>query len=685
MAHYTFASQLSVFRNCPVVITRLLRGDGSYLLIAKVLVVSRLLYKALSQSKNTSPVVDQLWTRVTSLRRKFLRRIDKRLAGSAEDASTLVEGMCAYSLATTSTPSTVLEHFHRVRREEILRNLKHGNDLAKHGVTALKLCLQTCQDTQTIFPRRLAEALAKLKTQPLIQDSDIRALYELNLDIHDRWIGDEARNYTPWPRHDELQRSEAERILHKWSKEAISAFLQGIKVALGQEHRLKEVSSLRQELIETWILSGSRMSGVKSANVLDDLRDTMNNQLETIVSSRTQDLQKVVSGLAQLLGKWSTTGGKSDISLWTTVSTSNDLSNGAQAFKSTILNTHQGRDEAVTQIVSMFDQWMESVLEVKAIVKSMKEMRWDDTFADDVDDSDDEFGLDSKQNLLSDDDPRLLEEVTRDALGDALESLGKSFIQIVSRLASDNRESSIPQVIFVLRVVREIGDRIPRLRLQDKYTPPPTPFSSGVLKPLHGALAQQAIQPAVEAYIKALANANKFPSRSHILWEGSPSLPAQPSPSAFRFLQSLVKHMGTHGSDLWAPDGVSVLKAMTCQEISKVWQTNFEAITKSEPESTQQSQDSAEELPDTKADIETKDPPSTKQVPHKDELKSEKLKQFLFDILYVQRFLGSSDTSEYLVQTVYAASGIDEGLKTRLDRNAADYGRKTYLLFALLA
>ncbi|KAF2797271.1 hypothetical protein K505DRAFT_298672 [Melanomma pulvis-pyrius CBS 109.77] len=683
VARYTFASQLSVLRNCPVVMARLLKEDGSYLLIAKILVISRLLYKALSQSKNASPVVDQLWERVSSVRRKCLRRIDKRLASATGDISMLVESMCAYSLATSSTPTNVLEHFHRVRREAILKNLKNGHDLATHGVQSLRLCLQTCQDTQAIFPRRLAESLARLKSQPLVQDPDVRSLYELNLDIHDRWVGDEARNYTPWPRHDELQRPEAEKILHKWSKEAISAFLQGIKAALNQEERLKEVSSLRQELIETWILSGSGMAGVKSARILDDLRDTMNNQLETIVSSRTQSLQSVVSDLTQVLSKWSSGGDVGNASLWTTASTSTDLGNGAQSFKSSILNTYQGRDEAVIHVVSTFDKWMESVLEVKGIVKSMKETRWDDTFADDVDDSDDEFGLDSKQSLLSDDDPRLLEEVTQEALGEALNSLGKSFAQIVSKLTLGHNDGSIPQSIFILRVVREIGDRIPRLRLQDKYTPPPTPFSSDVLRLLHSALGRQIVHPAVKAYKKSLATAGKSRSQSHILWEGNPALPAQPSPSAFRFLQGLVRNMGALGSDLWAPDGVSVFKAMTCEEVSKIWQENFEAITKPDPDDVEQAQDTTEDVPESEATIETKDPPSTKLAPEAEDRRSEKLKQLLFDILYVQRYLGGN--ARDVVEALYAALEVDGSIKARLNRNAADYGRKTYLLFALLA
>ncbi|KAF2878401.1 hypothetical protein BDV95DRAFT_479898 [Massariosphaeria phaeospora] len=680
---YTFASQLSVLRNCPVVITRLMKTDGSYLLIAKVLDVSRLLHKALSQAKHKSPILDRLGDRLGSVRRKLLRRIDRRLARPDVDTAMLVESMCAYFLATRSTPTDVLRHFLQVRKEEITSSLKHGYELAKRGMTALKLCLQTCSDTQAIFPRRLADSLAKLKTQPLVQDPDVRELYELNLDIHDRWIGDEARNYTPWPRHDELQRTEAERLLHQWSKQAISAFLQGIKTALDREESLKEVASLRQELVETWILTGSRMAGVKSANVLDDLRDTMNNQLETIVVSRAQDLQHVVTQLTSALNLWPQAEETSKASLWITTSSAAELDNGAQAFKTTILNTYQGRDQAVADVVSAFDRWMGSVLEVKGIIKSMKEARWDDTFADDFDDSDDDLG-DSKQTLLSDDDPRLLEEATQEALGNTLNSLAASFTQVVSKLASNQDDLVVPRAAFVMRVAREIGDRIPRLRLQERSTPPPTPFTSDLLKPLHSTLATRVVQPLMQDLQRHITAGVNVKSKRHILWEGHPPLPAQPSPSAFRFLQRLVQNMASYGSDLWSPDGVAVLKGLACVEVATVYRHILDVIRAVGVEATTEDKDTAEDAteidaPETEAAVSS---PDTK------ELRDQKLTQTLFDILYIQRFVGGfgdEDALEDLVKDANEGLDLDDGANVRLKKNASEYGRRTYLLFALLA
>ncbi|PVH99378.1 hypothetical protein DM02DRAFT_656433 [Periconia macrospinosa] len=699
---YSFASQLAILRNCPVVMARLLKSDSSYLLIAKVLVVSRLLHKSLSQSKTKPPIVDLLWDRLLSVRRKLLRRIDKRLASTEGDVPSLVESMCAYALVTSSTPTDVLQHFHKMRLEKMINLLQRGHDeLAKHGIAALRLCIQTCQDTQTIFPRRLADSLVRLKAQPLIQDHHVRALYELNLDIHDRWIGDEARNYTPWPRHDELQRVDAERILHQWSKQAISTFLQHTKSALKNEDRLKEVASLRLELIEVWILSGSRMAGVKSANVLDDLRDTMNSHLEAIVRARSQNLKTVVMTIAKTLESWPVDAVPPDVSLWTTASPPPDRSNGAGAFKCTILNTHHGRDDSVIDVVSKFDAWMQSVLEVKAIVKSMKEARWDDTFADDVDDESDEDELgDSKQTLLSDDDPRLLEEVTQEALSSTLQNLGKGLGNIVKELTEDEHDVDIRQVCFVLRVMREITERIPKLRLQDKATPLASPFTSTLLNPLHTSLARQVIQPSSIQYEKALAKASKAKSKSHILWEGNPPLPAQPSPSAFTYLQTLNRTMGSYGSDLWASASVSILKQTAADKVSELLKTNLNKIEKLVIKSNSAGPHTkTEKASEKEHSSKTAISPNDKEAVAEPsalllEIKNRKWKQALFDALYIQRFITVTTPVDnqqnngafgQLVREAIAKSGLDDAGVSRMKKSAGEYAKKTYLLFALLA
>lgn len=666
-----------------------MRKDDQHLLVAKVLVISRLVHKALSQSKRKPPIVDQLWEKLLSARRKLLRRIDRRLASTTEETTSLVESMCAYALATSSPPSDVLKHFHKVRKDKMVSDLRRGgNELAKTGISALRLCIQTCQDTQTIFPRRLAEVLAKLKTHPLIQDHEVRGLYELNLDVHDRWIGDEVRNYTPWPRHDELQRPEAERLLHRWSKDTIAAFMQEIKAALRDEDRLTEVASLRQEMIETWMLSGPRMAGVKFANVLDDLRDIMNEKLEAVVRKRTHALQDVVKTLTAGLNTLTTNDETTGLSLWKTTIEGRNLSNGAHAFKTIILNTHQGRDHAVLDVTAAFDDWMDSVLEVKGIVRSMKEARWDDTFADDIEEmpDDDDLG-DSKQTLLSADDPRLLEDATQEAISHSLQSLGKSLSRIARDATEDKEDRSVWKIVFVLRVVRDFGDRIPRLRLHERSSTFPSPFTTDVLKPLHTALAAHVAQLTLSAYEVSLDFSMKGSPQTQTLWEGHPPLPSQPSPSAFRFLRQLNRAMADLGSDLWDPTSVAAVKSKMSLDVTKALEKHIEAIKTAKPQNQAETSVQREangvdgEEKGIGADTATATPVQDTG------LTQQRLKQLMFDALYMQRFFNEASTLEAtdeLMKKIDVAD-LNEASIQRLKKNAAEYAKKTYLLFALLA
>ncbi|KAL1653731.1 hypothetical protein SLS61_003880 [Didymella pomorum] len=671
--------------------SRLMRKDNQHLLIAKVLVISRLVHKALSQSKSKPPIVDQLWEKLLSVRRKLLRRIDWQLASTTGESAGLVESMCAYALATSSAPSDVLKHFHKVRKDKMVNELKKGGDeLAKRGIEALRLCIQTCQDTQSIFPRKLFEALARLKTQPLIQDPEVRSLYELNLDVHDRWIGEEARSYTPWPRHDELQRPEAEKILHRWSKDTVAAFLTEIKAALQDENRLAEVASLRQELIETWMLSGPRMAGVKFANVLDDLRDIMNEKLEAIVRARTQALEGVVTELRDGLATISADNKTLGLSLWDATTNGKDLSNGAQTFKTTILNTHKGRDEATLGVTAAFDNWVDSVLEVKGIVKSMKEARWDDAFTDDIDeDSDDDLG-DSKQTLLSADDPRLLEDVTQEALGESLQNLGKSLANITQRATSDKQDGVVRKAIFILRVVREFGDRIARLRLHERSSPPPIPFTADVLDPLHTALAVHVAQLTLPLLKSSLATSLTRSTQTYILWEGHPPLPSQPSPTAFRYLRELNRTMARLGSDLWAPAGVAAAKEKVSVDVMHLLEKQVEATKASELEKTVHDDAETGDSNGTNDDEKEGEVSAVNGAPSSqhNELRNQRLKQLAFDALYLQRFFGDDTKSTQAIDELIKKTelaDLDDTAIQRLRKNAAEYAKKSYLLFALLA
>lgn len=68
------------------------------------------------------------------------------------------------------------------------------------------------------------------------------------------------------------------------------------------------------------------------------------------------------------------------------------------------------------------------------------------------------------------------------------------------------------------------------------------------------------------------------------------------------------------------------------------------------------------------------------------EVQQRRLKQVLFDALYIQRFVARDDGKDGLEGLLRKADvDLDEEGVKRLKKNAGEYAKKTYLLCALLA
>jgi hypothetical protein len=80
-------------------------------------------------------------------------------------------------------------------------------------------------------------------------------------------------------------------------------------------------------------------------------------------------------------------------------------------------------------------------------------------------------------------------------------------------------------------------------------------------------------------------------------------------------------------------------------------------------------------------------PPTVMASPRSQELKEHRVKQLLFDFLYLQRFVDTSSEADGVTAMLKKTNmpDLDEAAATRLRKNATDYAKKTYLLFALLA
>ncbi|KAB2581222.1 Vps51/Vps67 domain protein [Lasiodiplodia theobromae] len=694
---FSFAAQLALLQTCPTVIRRTLK-KGSTLLAAKILVISRLLHKNLSDASDVPPFVDSLKNQLASLRRKLLHTVDKQFSRFNSETNDVLESMCAFSLATSSTPSDVLRHFHHVRLESMTRLVDEGRTSQEHLPRALKLYVRTLADTQAIFPKRLADALVRLKARPLLQDPEIQAIAELNLDVHERWIADEVRNFTPWPRHDELSKPDAEKILKAWARQAVKAFLDSTRGVLAEHDDPKTVLHVRRDMLETWLSSSNRGLGVDPSSVLDDLRDVLNERLRTLLTLRASRLRLVTSDLSRILDACTGESENQAVSLWDPSTTSIDTSNGAPAFKRAIIERSHGLNDALLQLIASYDLWASSIEGAYAVIKEMKDTRWDDDL--EADDDVDDFEFESKQALLSEDDPRSLEDSLKEALSTAFAELQNDVDSLVAKTLEDS-ELAAPKTFLIIRALREVSQRLGALSTANRrIVASSTVFPPSVTHPLHLAIARHVSKSPLSVYDSATKKvARSRRARARALWEGNPQLPVQPSVSVFKFLSALHQEMMVCGGDLWSPGAVDVLKKEMSDESVAVLRGCIEAIKNVDGATNGETEKPAKEPADegeSKEEEAVKEENTTNGEKTAEtanasnpEVQKDKLTHLLFDVCYLQRAFsqknseGSSLTT--LEKELQEVSGADGAALERLKKSAGDYWRKSYLLFALLS
>ncbi|KAE9979427.1 hypothetical protein EG327_007032 [Venturia inaequalis] len=687
------AAHLTILQTCPTIITRLLKRGGSCLLAAKVLVLSRLTHKILSQESEAAPFIESLRNRLASLRQKTLNAIDKRLTSTNNDVHGLVQDMCAFSLATSSTPTDVLRHFHAVRLKAIVWHLEQEIDTRKHVVDAVNLLLATLRDSQFIFPKRLSEALAKLKELPLMRQPDVVLVTELNFDLHERWAADELRNYTPWPRHDELHKPEADKLLKLWAKQALKTFMAGLEAALAEQMDFQHVMNIRRDLLEAWPWSDTRLPGLHSADVVDRFRDILNTRLVEMAQQSVGQLQRLPIAIMGAL-EHDEMVSEEAVSLWDHSLTAMDYGNGATSFKEAVLARYHGEKAQLSEIVPIFETWIEGITSIRSLLKEMRDSRWDDDITEDADD------LDSRQALLSEDDPRTLEETLESSLEEVAKHLHTALLKIVKSVEKDAGGKRPAKAIFLLRFLRRMSQRSASQEKRLAAVSTTSTGSAEILSPLHATLVTSATSPALTQYRKSLSKTMRASAlEARILWEGNPQLPVQPSATAFRFLKKLTRDMTSAGADLWAEGALRAAKSMLLEQLDvivskvvtrlrdarreKVHGHDRNGDKKTEDEDGDE--ESAEgEVEAGNGDEDEVDADSVSQV------EKEKLMQLLLDVLYLQRAFELHDTSsehalDETIDGILAGVELGETEVGRIRKSAMEYWKRTYLLFALLS
>lgn len=623
------------------------------------------------------PLIDTLHLRLSALRIRVNSIIDRRVVNPDAEWPQLVDDMCAYSLTTSATPTDILRHFYSIRRQAICENLNETENVKQHIAKALVLFVRTLYMSQILFPKRLADALAKLKDRPLIHQNDVRALPELELSIYERWIAQELRNYTPRPRHDELQKPEFDKIMKSWARKSLDLLLSGMKTALSREKSFQETLELRRDIFLAWPLTGKRLPGLDPSEVADEFRELLNEQLIRIIRREVSDVRNVVSSLSELL---ETTGTQTTTSLWES-SLNMASSKGAVAFRKKVLSTYHGSDENTSAVVRLFESWVLKMNSIFKWVHEMRSMRWDDDITEDVDN----LEIDLRQGALNDDDPRDLEGVLKDALLSTFTRLREELENLIRHTLE--ADSCTPaKVLVLLRFLRDISLLSVSPREGSKFGFISPKLSGALVSPLLKRLAHFVASLPLANFrsdVAGLLRQKKVASR--ILWEGNPPLPVQPSLPTFKLLDSLTTEMTTMGLDIWGSGAVQALKMHVEEKCCSLLEELLSKFAENPgPPTTQNS------ISNVSADGEDEDESQApEELSQTDGVQIDMIYQLLYDILYLRWVLQTHGEEafsfDHTISGLTKIIPVEQSIVERLQKSAADYWKRSYLLFALIA
>ena len=662
-------SQLAVLQRCPGQVSSILRRGGSLLLAAKVLVLSRLLHRKASTNSEATVFVEKTRARLGKLRQKLLATVDRRIANLELDGPKLIDALCAFSLVTNSSCSDILRHFHHIRLNAISSTFQVAAAGSSGVVQSLNVFICTVEQTQSLFPRQVSTALSKLKSKPLLKDDGLRDGEDINLNIHENWVDEEIKNFTPYIRHDDLNISAAAQSLSIWTSKALSSYTEGLEKALSMVERFQDVLTLRKECLQLWLNCKGRLVGTSKSETLDSLRQVFQNRLDALLRISAQAIEAISEKIGEaVLARESHQPNATSPVLWRDDLTKTDTVREAQHFTNTVNSVFHGRSGELSGITKVYTRWRDDLDTIREAVTSMQITKWEFDDFDEDEDADNFEDVEDMRHRLEKEDVQDLERAYSD-------SVTKAICQLESSIANQSREQSITgTLILLLRVTRELKEKLPQgidsLSVRFSYVPE-----------LHSALAHQV----TEQSRHVLGGTQMGISLSgRLLWDGTPELPTVPSPWTYRYLKDVQKVLSDIGSDIWTKSAIQELKkttrSMLAEQISlpnkeAIYDTVRQRNGVNPPESIVNGDHPGED---------------TDQKPtNEGESIQESRIQLLFDLLYLGEAFstpGASDDSFHsYCMRIQSDVGLTAELIRRLQGASKAYWKRTCLIFGLLA
>ncbi|KXT05904.1 hypothetical protein AC578_336 [Pseudocercospora eumusae] len=651
---YATLAQTRVLQNAIAVTGRLVKKNGDALLAAKLLILARLLHKSLSEQGSPPPVLEDLRRKLAQSRKRLLAYISRSLVRVNVEKETTVNTLCAYSLVSAASPKDVLRYFLQTRFQQLELHAETPSESNLMGM--LDLYSRTLLDSRELFPRRFADALSQISKGTLVRDQNVRSVHELSLDIYERWITEDVRNFHPWVRHDQLSTSDVADALASWTKQAQSSLLEALTTALDSHGDAQAVLALRHNVLSKYLSLNAKLRSEVHSRAINDLRTAFLDRLEDLAEQAATMTDFAPNEQASESPTHST-------NIWDLGTEATDLSGGAIAFRHAVLQRQHGRTDMISHFTNALDDWLGRLHKYNEAIASMRSSKWDLDLDLDLDDLDNDEPL---QIVLSKQDPQQLEKTLSKATATSLQ---KAYD------ATEKASESGLDPASLVRIVREIdlrrrglgeeNEEVKSIKRNDEF-----------IVTLQKKIALRISEGPLSAYLKRVLQPAHMPIT---LWDGSPPLPVQPSPAVFRFLKSLQGQMSTVGNDLWSAAAVAALKTHNADKLGmgivldEIDQSGGVALSNGHTE--------AQKNDDPTAEGEGE---AQRQKISEASLRN-RLIELMFDVLYLRRVLGSNDSLAVVVDKLKRRLELDAPSMERLEKSGNEYWKRTYLLFGLLA
>ncbi|KAK4580498.1 hypothetical protein LTR86_000701 [Recurvomyces mirabilis] len=667
-------AQTKMLQNCLVVARRIMRrGGGEALVVAKVLVLARLLCKSVEEDGlgDKPAVLEDLRRRLGGLRMRLVGYIDRSLLRTSTVGDDgLAQSLAAYALVTSSSAKDVLRHFLNIHLERIETEAEREDTSNSAVLGVLDFYKQTLESTRAVFPRAFMDAVARLSKGPLLRDPQITALTELNIDLYGDWVAEEVQSFTPWLRHESLATSEVQAALKSWSVQAQKMLLSAFTACVKVQTDFRAVVEVRRAVILRYMAMASLHNDRHVSDAIREVAAATRRRLGGIADRTVNAGSDSFSGLRN--GAESRQS-KSD--LWGLASQDFDLHAGAMSFRTAILDKQHGRGSDLQVICRKLDGWVEEIEALARWVQQLWTVKWHSELEIDLDDLEDSDAL--------------VDELNKEDPEELLAQLRKGVREVLMKLYEGIRDAvqSVDDPAMILRALRELKRRERALRDLVDVDAGDDQGTAQLVSSLHHALA-------VRVSKEALA-----------LWSSEQGRHHNISPTTFEVLTNLHGRMADVGHDLWSARAVDVLRSHLDAELAALLgdTSRHKPVTPTTNGHAQTHESSGDGGDTTIRDEETKGAAveaaetTDSQLDRERDQRIQKT-QLLFDILYIGRILHRPETissqknedkkKESLHNQASELSthlDLEHSARERLTKSANDYWKRTYLLFGLLA